>query len=71
MGIEQRQILGGKVREVREKRGLTQEELALAIGNGSKQYISSIENGAKNITIDVLCRIANALNVKVNDLISF
>lgn len=71
MGIEQRKILGGKVREVREKRGLTQEELALAIGNGSKQYISSIENGAKNITIDVLCRIANALNVKVNDLISF
>lgn len=64
-------MLGRKIRECREGLDLTQEELAVAIGNGSKQYISSIENGAKNVTIDVLCRIASALEVKVGDLISF
>lgn len=41
------------------------------IGNGSKQYISSIENGAKNVTFDVLCRIAKALESKVHDLFIF
>ncbi len=64
-------MLGRKIREHREKRGFTQEDLASAIGNGSKQYISSIENGSKNVTIDVLCRIAEALDAKVRDFIAF
>lgn len=71
MGIDERKMLGRKIREYREELDLTQEELAVTIGNGSKQCISSIENGAKNVTIDVLCRIASALKVRVGDLISF
>ena len=71
MGIDERKMLGRKIQEYREELDLTQEELAVTIGNGSKQCISSIENGAKNVTIDVLCRIASALKVRVGDLISF
>lgn len=71
MGIDERKMLGRKIREYREGLDLTQKELAVTIGNGSKQCISSIENGAKNVTIDVLCRIASALKVRVGDLISF
>lgn len=64
-------MLGMRIREVREKRGLTQSQLALSIGNESKQYIFAIESGSKNVTIDVLCRIAKSLDVDVRDLISF
>lgn len=71
MGNEQRKMIGSTIRELREKRGLTQTQLAIMIGNGSKQYISALENGSKNVTIDVLCRTANALGVKVRDLIDF
>lgn len=71
MGIGQRKILGGNIRKLREEQGLTQEQLASMIGNGSKQYISALENGSKNVTIDVLCRIAEALGAKVRDLVNF
>ncbi|HIW76015.1 MULTISPECIES: helix-turn-helix domain-containing protein [Gordonibacter] len=71
MGIDQRKILGSSIRRLRDEQGLTQEQLASMIGNGSKQYISAIENGSKNVTIDVLCRIAEAFGIKVKDLIDF
>lgn len=71
MGINHRQMLGSRIRALREKQGLTQGRLAVMIGNNSKQYIFAIENGDKNVTIDVLCRIAEALDVSVGDLIDF
>lgn len=71
MGITKRQMLGRRIRALREQQGLTQSRLAVMIGNNSKQYIFAIENGDKNVTIDVLCRIAEALDVNVRDLIDF
>ena len=71
MAITQRQMLGSRIRTLREEQGLTQGQLAAMIGNNSKQYIFAIENGDKNVTIDVLCRIAEALDVRVRDLIDF
>ncbi len=64
-------MIGRSVRALRRERGLTQGQLAAMIGNSSKQYIFAIENGDKNVTIDVLCRIAEALDVPVRDLIDF
>lgn len=71
MGIEQRKMIGRSVRALRNERDLTQGQLAAMIGNSSKQYIFAIESGDKNVTIDVLCRIAEALGVRVSDLIDF
>ncbi|OUO90878.1 hypothetical protein B5F40_05295 [Gordonibacter sp. An230] len=71
MGIGQRKLLGRRIRSLREERGLTQAQVAAMIGNGSKQYISAMERGDKNVTIDVLCRIATAFGVDVRDLIEF
>lgn len=71
MGFEQRQMVGMRIRALRRERDLTQGQLAAMIGNNSKQYIFAIENGDKNVTIDVLCRIAEALDVSVRDLIDF
>lgn len=36
-----------------------------------KAYISRIELGKSNVSIGVLCRIADALDVQVRDLIDF
>lgn len=71
MGTTQRQMLGDRIRSLRERQGLTQGQLAAMIGNNTKQYISALEKGSKNATIDVLCRIAKALDVDVRDLIDF
>lgn len=54
--------IGSQIRALRIQKGMTQEQLAISIGNSSKQYISALENGAKNVTIDVLCRVADALD---------
>nr|WP_276685762.1 helix-turn-helix transcriptional regulator [Slackia piriformis] len=37
----------------------------------SRSYLWRIESGSADIGIDVLCRIARALGVKVSDLIDF
>lgn len=54
-----------KVKEYREKEGLTQEELS-KISTVSRNTISAIETGTNtNVTYEVMEKIANALNKKV------
>ena len=60
--------IGMKIKQLRKQRGLTQEELAEMIVE-EQSLISRIESGRKaNLTIDLLQRIAGALNVTVNEL---
>lgn len=47
--------LGGKIREVREKRGYSQEQLADMM-DINRTTISKIENGRFSITVDYLVR---------------
>ena len=59
--------VGKRVKEVRKKSGLTQEDLAEKIGV-SATYISSIERGLSFPRGEVLVGILNALNVS-SDLV--
>jgi transcriptional regulator with XRE-family HTH domain len=59
--------LGLKIRELREKSGLTQEELAF-ISNLHRTYIDMIERAEKNITITTLFKISNALGVSIKEI---
>ncbi len=52
----------------RERRGLTQTELAEAAGI-SRAYTSQIESGSRTGTPEVLARIARALRVSLDDLV--
>ncbi len=65
---EIRKQIGVRIRLFRERRGLTQDELA-AIAGMHRAYVGHIERGEKNITIDSLERIAKALKVSVKDLL--
>jgi transcriptional regulator with XRE-family HTH domain len=62
-------ILAMNVRSTRKARRLTQVQLA-SLANLCPQYINKIESGNSNITTSVLDKLANALNVEAQDLIT-
>lgn len=51
-------------KEAREKKGLTQEELATK-ANINRTTLSKIESGLRNATIETLSRIASALDLQL------
>lgn len=62
--------LGSKIRELRKKKRLTQEDLAHK-SELDYSYMNQIENGKRNPSIEAIERIAKALGVHVKDLIPF
>lgn len=70
MSIPQhRRILGEAVRCYRKQTGLSQEKLAEK-ADLSPVFISLVERGVENISVDALARVAKALGVRVRDLVS-
>lgn len=63
-------FLGQKVREVRIKKGISQEQLG-ELAKVHRTYVGMIERGEKNITIFNLRKFAEALGLHVRDLIDF
>ena len=61
-------MLNENLSKVRKERGLTQEALAVKL-NAVRQTISKWENGTAVPDADTLCRIAEALDVSVADLL--
>lgn len=59
--------MGYKIKELREKRNMTQEELAEKSGV-SRTIISFLENGNPNTTSKTLVNIARALDVSIDQL---
>lgn len=57
------------LRSARLVRGFSQEELGARAGL-HRNYIGSVERNEKNISIDTIERLANALGVDVLDLLS-
>lgn len=63
-------FMGKKIREYRDKMGVSQEQLG-KIAKLHRTYIGMIERGEKNMTVSNMRRVAHALKVKVRDLIDF
>jgi len=64
------ELLGKRMRELRKKKGLTQEELGARAGISYK-YLGSIERGLENPSFRHLSRIARALGVELSELFQF
>ena len=62
--------IGKRIKLARKKKGLTQEALAEIIDK-SPSYISYIETGRKQLSLETLVDIANTLEVSADDLLSF
>ena len=62
-------MLGDKVKELRKKMKITQQELATSIGL-SQSAIGMIEGNRQGASNDTLVKLANALNTTVDYLLS-
>jgi transcriptional regulator with XRE-family HTH domain len=60
--------LGQAIRQVREDRNLSQERLAELAGL-HRTYVSSVEQGRRNLSVENIQKIANALGVSMTELI--
>ena len=60
----QMDLIGKAIKQTRQERNLTQEELGKLIGV-KKAQISRIESNASNVTIDTLMRVFRALKAHV------
>jgi HTH-type transcriptional regulator / antitoxin HipB len=57
-------MIGKAIKQTRQERHMTQEELGKLIGV-QKAQISRLENNANNVTLDTLLRVFTALKAKV------
>ncbi len=60
--------IGQKIREIRQKKGISQLELANLVDT-SQSHIANIEAGRRRIPFEVLERIAKALGVSVAEIV--
>ena len=65
--IDIRKRLGLRIREIRIKKGLSQEDLAHE-SNLHRTYISDIERGSRNVSIQNIEKIAKALKIPLKGL---
>lgn len=63
-------LFGNRVKDLRKKRGLSQEQLSFK-ANLHRTYIGMIERGEKNITLINIQKIANALEVNFVELFNY
>ena len=64
------QQVGMRIKELRHKLGISQEELA-ARADVHRTYIASLEMGKRNISIIALEKIVKALNVSLSEFFNF
>lgn len=61
-------LVGQRIRTTRKKRRMTQEQLA-ELSEISPQHCSGIETGAAKVSLPALVKIANALDVSMDELL--
>lgn len=59
-------LIGVRIRQLRNEKGLSQENLA-NLAEIDRTYITGVENGKRNISVGVLFRIINALGSSYQD----
>ena len=60
--MDVKQLVGSRIKALRTKKGLTQEELSELVGINPK-YLSSIERGKENPTFNTLIALSESLDV--------
>ena len=62
------QLIGKNIRHFRTLKGFSQQELEFN-AKINNNYLTDIEKGSRDIKISTLCKIANALNVDIYELL--
>ena len=64
--VDLKEMIGSRIQEIRNKKGLTQDQLSEKVGISSK-YLSSIERGKENPTLNTILKLARSLDVKPDE----
>lgn len=59
--------LGQRIKQLRQKKGLSQEQFAY-LCELDRTYMTSVENGKRNVSLQNIKKIANALGVSISEL---
>ena len=62
------QNIGVALRALRAQKGVSQERLALETGIG-RRYMSDIENGRRNVSLEIIEKLAAFFEMKASELI--
>ena len=62
-----KKMFGARLKEIRNKKGMTQERLSETVGINPK-YLSSIERGKENPTFNTVLKLTEALNVSLDEI---
>jgi len=65
--VDIKQKLGIVIRKLRMDKHISQENLALQ-ANIDRTYISDIEKGERNTSIEIVEKLANALEISISEL---
>lgn len=61
------EFFGKKISEIRKEKGFSQEKLALE-ANIDRTYISDIEKGNRNISLEILDKLSKTLNIHISQI---
>jgi len=65
--VDIKQRIGARTKQIRFKKGMTQQKLSERMEINSK-YLSSIERGKENPTLNTLIKLAESLEVHLNEI---
>ena len=68
--MEERKLLGRRIKTLRKSKGYTQEQLAEII-HANVKYLAGIERGEANPTVSLLERISSGLNLPLFELFQY
>ena len=68
--MNEKQLIGRRIKEIRKSKGLSQEKFAEK-AETSPNYLSRMERGTENPTLDMLIKLSNALEVEMWEIFDF
>lgn len=68
--MNEKKLIGQRIKELRKRKGYSQEKFAEK-AETSPNYLSRIERGTENPTLDMLIKLASALEVEMWEMFDF
>ncbi len=68
--MDEKRLIGLRLKELRKSMGLSQEKFAEKAGT-STNYLSRMERGTENPTLEMLIKLANALKIEMWEMFDF
>lgn len=68
--MDTKELIGNRIKELRKKRGLSQEQLSEK-AEITPNYLSRVERGTENPTLDMFIKLAKALEVDMWEMFEF